>query len=296
MREAREETRLASLWLGLAGAAALAAAPGLAQAGTSNLYIDRAVLQAADARCRLLGPEASAALAAGAAQARGAVLRAGRSEREVRAMEAQAKAQANSIACSAPELAEAARQIEDAYRGFARITRMTYPGLQAAWQADRTETRGHRWRLSQEAAFGRDRMTFGLAGRDTPGALLAVARFHDGAQPYGARLVMRDTGRTLGPHLPGGAKALSSRLPPKTGQRAYLAEARSPAGADLLPKDARAGWAFRFPAEAVSVLAGLDPREAVAVQFLFPGDRVRTAYVEVGDFAAARAFVQMAAR
>jgi hypothetical protein len=40
----------------------------------------------------------------------------------------------------------------------------------------------------------------------------------------------------------------------------------------------------------------LDPREAVAVEFLFSGDRVRTAYVEVGDFAAGRAFLQVAAR
>ena len=36
-------------------------------------------------------------------------------------------------------------------------------------------------------------------------------------------------------------------------------------------------------------LADLDPREAIAVEFLFPGERVRTAYVEVGDFAAGRA-------
>ena len=33
-----------------------------------------------------------------------------------------------------------------------------------------------------------------------------------------------------------------------------------------------------------------------AVEFLFPGEQVRTAYVEVGDFAAGQAFLQMAAR
>ena len=36
--------------------------------------------------------------------------------------------------------------------------------------------------------------------------------------------------------------------------------------------------------------------EAVAVDFMFPGEQVRTAYVEVGDFAAGQAFLQMAAR
>jgi hypothetical protein len=57
--------------------------------------------------------------------------------------------------------------------------------------------------------------------------------------------------------------------------------------------------AFRFPAAAADALAGLDPREAVAVEFLFAGDggeSVRTAYAEVGDFAAARAFQAVAQR
>lgn len=295
MRDTRDKARPASRWLGLVGAA-LVAAPGVAHAGAADLYFERTVLLAADERCDLLAPEAGAALAAGAAQARGAALREGLSERAVKSVEARARAEASRLACDAPELARAARRAADAYRGFTHIVRMTYPGDQAVWRADRAVARNIRWRLAQDAAFGRDRMIFGLAGKDAPGALMAVAAFHDGARPYGARLVLRDTGRTLGPHLPDSAKALSARLPPEPRRRAYLAEARSPAGADLLPRDARSGWAFRFPAEAVSALEGLDPREAVAVQFLFTGDRVRTAYVEVGDFAAARAFVQMAGR
>jgi hypothetical protein len=72
----------------------------------------------------------------------------------------------------------------------------------------------------------------------------------------------------------------------------------SPAGA-LKDTGASGGWAFRFPAAAADALAGLDPREAVAVEFLFTGEdgeSVRTAYVEVGDFAAARAFQAIAQR
>jgi hypothetical protein len=87
---------------------------------------------------------------------------------------------------------------------------------------------------------------------------------------------------------------LSRRLPPRSALRVYAAEARSPAGVDLLPKDSGGGWAFRFPAEAARELARLDPREAVAVEFLMPGDVVRRAYVEVGDFAAGRAFLSVA--
>ncbi len=67
----------------------------------------------------------------------------------------------------------------------------------------------------------------------------------------------------------------------------------------VAPKDMKLAWAFRFPAEAAGALAMLDPREAVAVEFLFEGsgrDQVRRAYVEVGDFAAGRAFLQVAAQ
>ena len=88
-------------------------------------------------------------------------------------------------------------------------------------------------------------------------------------------------------------------LPPPTARNAYSAEARSPAGQDLLPKGFKSGWAFRFPAAAAHALAELDPREAVAVEFLFAGpdgEVVRRAYVEVGDFAAGRAFLQVATR
>lgn len=295
MQDTRRTARPASRWLGLAGAAVIAA-PGAAKADALNLYFERTVLQAADERCGLLAPEVGAALAAGAAQARGAALRQGMSERAMKSLDVRARNRAAGLKCWSAELTQAARQIESAYKGYARITRMTYPGDRAAWRADRTLARDARWRLSQETRFGRDRMIFGLAGKEAPGALLAVAHFADGAQPYGARLVLRDAGRTLGPYLPGGAQTLSARMPPASGLKAFLAEARSPAGADLLPKDIRSGWAFRFPAETVRMLAGLDPREAVAVQFLFPGDRVRTAYVEVGDFAAGQAFVRIAAR
>ena len=74
----------------------------------------------------------------------------------------------------------------------------------------------------------------------------------------------------------------------------------SSAGTDLAPKEMTNAWAFRFPDAAKAALADLDPREAIAVEFLFAGDGggedVRTAYVEVGDFAAAQAFEQIAQR
>jgi hypothetical protein len=154
-----------------------------------------------------------------------------------------------------------------------------------------------RWRLSQSADFGSNRMIFGLAGREGASALVAVASFADKATPYSARLVMRDGGRTMGPYLDARTRQpLSGKIPPAAATRSYIAEARSGAEDELLPKGHASGWAFRFPAHAVQALAELDPREAVRVEFMMPGERVRVAYVEVGDFAAGRAFLQVASR
>jgi hypothetical protein len=199
-------------------------------------------------------------------------------------------------------VARAAGRVRSAFQGFARIGRITYPGDLSAWQADRLGGPGSLWRLKQETRFGADAMTFGLAGRDRAQALLAVGRFADGARPYAARLVLRDLERTSGPYLDRwsagatGRLPLARRLPPPGAVETFMAQARTPAGADLLPTGAHDGWAFRFPPQAARALAELDPREAVAVDFLFSGGRTRRAYVEVGDFAAGAAFVQMAAR
>jgi len=282
--------------------AAGVAAPSLAWAQPADLFYERAVMAAADQRCGLFAPEISAALAAAAAQAHGAALRAGTSSESLTALERTAQAKAAQAACGSPDIATAAARVKAAFSGYARITRLTYAGDVAGWQADRNLGKTARWRLAQETAFGPDRLTFGLAGMEGADALVALARFADDAQPYAARLVMRDAARAPQPYLDrwgAGSTAtlpLARRLPPPGATKAYAAQARAPAGVDLLPKGAESGWTFRFPDAAAAELASLDPREAVAVEFLFPGDQVRRAYVEVGDFAAGRAFLRVAAR
>jgi hypothetical protein len=281
--------------------AAAAAAPGLAHAQPADLFYERTAMTAANARCGLFTPEVGAALAAGAAQARGASLRAGTAPDVLSRSEQEAKAKASAIDCRSPDLAVAAGRVRTAFAGFAKITRLTYAGDVAGWSADRTINRSARWQLSQEVSFGADHMAFGLVGLEGPGALVAVARFADGAAPYAARLVVRDQARFAQPYLARfshGSTAglpLPQRLPPPGAQKTYAAAARAPAGPDLLPKGETSGWAFRFPDAAAADLAGLDPRESVAVEFLFSGDVVRRAYVEVGDFAAGRAFLQASA-
>ncbi|MGH6911202.1 MAG: hypothetical protein ACREE0_17435 [Phenylobacterium sp.] len=282
--------------------AAAVAAPGFAQAQPADLFYERTVMSAADDRCDLFAPEVGAALAASAAQARGAALRAGTSFDTLRTLEASARGKAAQAGCGSPDIATAAARVKTAFSGYAKITRLTYPGDVAPWRADRTGARSTAWRLSQETSFGADRMAFGLAGRDGPGVLLAVARFADGAQPYAARLLLRDGSRSSQAYLDrwtGGSTArlpLDRRLPPRSALKTYPAAARSPASQDLLPRDVKSGWAFRFPDAAAVELGRLDPREAIAVEFLFPGDVTRRAYVEVGDFAAGRAFLKVAAR
>lgn len=277
--------------------AAVWAAPALASAGAVDLFYERTVMAAADARCDLFEPGVGAALAAGQAQARGAALRAGVATETLAQVERNARFKAAGAACDSSDLTIAADRVRSAFEGYAKLTRMDYPGEIADWRADRGSGRAARWRLAQNAAFGWDRMVFGLAGREGADALMAVATFADGQEPYAARLVIRDVSRTSGPYLDqrtsSGRATLARRLP--TGAvTTFAAEARSPAGLDLLPKGVSKGVAFRFPAAAQRAMAGLDPREAAAVEFLFAGDRdaVRRAYVEVGDFAAGRAFLQ----
>lgn len=282
--------------MGLLGVA-IAAAPVVASAQPADLFFERMVMSAVDDRCNLFTPGVSAALAAGAAQARGAALRAGSEAKHLKAMEQDARSRAASVDCKSPPVTSAAARVQNAFAGYQRVQRITYRGDLTEWRADRGVGRTARWRLSQTADFGSNRMIFGLAGREGANALVAVASFADKRAPYSARLVMRDGARTMGPYIdPRTRQPLSRKIPPASATRSYLAEARGDAEDELLPKGYAAGWAFRFPAAAAQALAELDPREAVAVEFLFPGERVRTAYVEVGDFAAGRAFLQVASR
>ena len=285
---------------------AYALSPAVAHAQPADLFYERAVMSAADQRCGLFAPEIGAALAAATAQARGAALRAGTSGEVLRRTERTAQARAATADCRSSDIQAAATRVRSAFSGFAKMTRLTYAGDVAGWQADRNIYRTARWQLSQETSFGpgpeNGRMAFGLIGREGASSLVAVAHFAGEAEPYAARLVLRDQARSARAYLArygGGSTAglpLAQRLPPTAAQKAYAAAARASAGPDILPKGAASGWAFRFSDAAAQDLARLDPRESVAVDFLFAGDVTRRAYVEVGDFAAGRAFLTVSGR
>ncbi len=285
----------------------LSAAPVAAFAATaSQLYYERSLMSAADLRCRLFSPAIASALNATKAQARGAALRSGIEQGDLDQVAQRAQAKASSVPCGSPDIAMAAGRVRTAFDGYSRMIRMTYPGDTANWRADRSlPSAGGWWRLAQSSQIGATPMIFGMSGaRGEQPQLLAVADFGP-LQPYGARLMVRDASRTSGAYLDVlkvGSTAslpLASRTAPRWAARAFSAEARGPADPRLLPAGAKTATAFRFPTAAADAMANLDPREAVTVEFLFAGrgggETVRQAYVEVGDFAAGRAFM-MAAR
>lgn len=281
-------------------------APLSARADALGAFYERSVMTAANQRCGLFTPELASALASAQAQARGAALRSGVNS-DVLALTAQrAWGKVGAIPCASPDIAKAADRVRGAFEGYSRLQKMSFPGDSAGWLANRTSSRVTPvWKLSQSVRFDGGALVFGLAGRGDGGALVAVAEFPDQAQPYAARLILRDVALAPQPFLngiqahPGRILPLQARTPPRSATRGILAEARAPADQALLPAGARSGWAFRFPASAAASLADLDPRETIAIEFLFADgarDVVRTAYVEIGDFAAGRAFLVTAQR
>jgi hypothetical protein len=254
--------------------------PAAASAATAEaLLYERALMRAAGARCGLFEPPVQRALHASAIQARGAALRGGASLIALGATERRAATRANRTACASPELTVAATRVRGAFAGYARLNRIPLEG----WTADRLSLG---WRLRQTARFGFHRATLGLAG---PGVRPAVAvSFADGATPAAARLRVRDPARDPHPDLRGASAA--QRTPALATSRVIFAAEQTAAPAGLAP--GKTGRLFRLPPTAAPALAALDPREAVTVEFVFPGDQVRTAIFEVGDFAAGLAFLE----
>jgi hypothetical protein len=286
----------------LAGAAALMVDVRPARPQTPfDLYRERVAMTAAGARCRLFDEEAASALAAGAAQARTAALRAGYAPEALDRGAADARAQVGRIACDSPRLLKAAASARDAFRAYGGLRRMDFPGQLAAWRAERIMPRETAaWRLAQDAWAGQDKVVFGVAGLKGAETMTLSVAPADGVSPYAARLLVRDAARLPEPILPAdGGAPLAARAPLRSAAKVILADARAPADPALRPKGADSAVAFRFPAGAQQALEQLDPREAVSVEILYPSDRgemVRTAFVEVGDFDAGVAFLNIQAR
>lgn len=290
---------LALRFIACLGAGLVLAAPALAHASAASLYYERTVMRAADARCRLFSPEIAAALAASSLQAHGAALRAGVDLRDLDAAARRANGVVSGLSCAAPGLAVAAERVRKAFDGYARISTMSFPGELSLWRADRYPTapvvnrkavEGPRWRLSQTGRWdgaGSGPVLFGLVGdADTPAVTSGAP---GGAQASGAFLILRDPAKAADPYIDTRRRDLAGRAPPRNITRTVFAAARQAAPASLLPGGR--GVMFAFPAAAAEALETLDPREVVAVEFVYPDRPNQRAVFEVGDFAAGRAFL-----
>jgi len=261
-------------------------APAASWAGVADAYYERAFVMAADRRCDLFEPRVKAALTAATLQAQGAARRAGVSVADLAATRARAERRAGSTACGHTDLAVVRRRVDQAYAGWARTPRMTFAGIAKAWRADRYDSRAVGWRLVQSSTFGASVASFGsTAHREAP--LTAVVSFAGRPRPYAARLTMRDPARTPRPWL-----AAPGSMPAGL-QASVWSTGSSIADKGLVEPGRRGGEAWTFPASTARRLASLDPRESFAIEFHFRDGTVATARFEVGDFAAARAFVAM---
>ncbi len=258
-------------------------------AGSTSLYYERTLLSVAGERCGLFTPQIGAALRAASRQARGAALRAGFDATELRATETRARTMALGVSCKSKDLTVAAERVRTAFAGYAHLFKMSFPGTVSSWQADRSLSQiVVRWRLTQSA----NGVTFGVTS-DNPNGLTAVTAAKAlGAS--GARLVMRDPTLAPSPYLDARRPTLAGRQAPRTASTVFLASGRGPAPEGLVPTGTL-GAAFRFPASAANALDELDPREAVALELIYPAgrgsERVESVLFEVGDFAAGRAFL-----
>ena len=268
--------------------------PAVARADAASLFYERSLMSAAGARCKLFDTSTSAALAASARQARGAALRSGADAFALDEVADRAQLKAAATGCASPDLAVVAARVRAAFTGYAGLKTMSFPGGVAAWRADRG-TGAAGWRLSQAGATRPGRAILGLAADDQGSeSFAAVAGWPTALGASTARLVMRDP--TLAPraYLDPRHPELARQTPPRVVTQAFFANARASASPALLPSGAAAGALFRFPPAAVAALEGLDPRETVMLELVYPtrdGERVEATPFEVGDFAAGRAFL-----
>lgn len=267
---------------------AFAAAPAAAEAQNARTaYVERRGLVEADTRCGLFTPIVRAALQAGVTQARGSLLREGWSDARLAELDRAVADAARTRACSDARTQTAASGARDAFTRWASANSMQFDGWQRAWLARRS-VGANGWRLSQ-AIDAPIVAVFGVRERDGAQRLALVIGVSEGAAaPASARLILRDEAR---------AQPVAVTLPQRI---SYGLEAGAPPAAAALAIPAtraleridrtRSQAVFAFPDAAFARLVALDPRESVVLELAY-GRSTQRLLVEVGDIAAARAFL-----
>lgn len=270
-------------------AATVAGQATSAVAGVVDTFYERSFVLAANDRCRLFAPVVTSALTAAALQARGAAARSGANDVVLGQTAARARSRAALTACNDPDLVIVRGRVTEAFAGWARTPRMSFPGVHASWSADRSGFSSPTWRLMQASVTGASPVAFGYsAGGGQGETLKAVVSWHGRPRPYAARLVLRDAERAPRPWLVG-----RGVLPPEPQRRVFFSSGSGEAEQTLLTRGKTEGQAWTFPAAAAEALARLDPREPFVIEFVFRDDSVTRATFEAGDFGAGRAFIGM---
>lgn len=268
----------------------LAAMPMQAWADASQTFYERTFVLAAHQKCGLFSAPVRSALTAAQRQARGAALRAGVAATTLNDAERRAQSSAGATACDNPDLRIVKGRVENAFAGWVRMPRMTFPGLRADWVANRVVYRSPNWRLMQTTMTGASPVTFGYASSLSGESLAAVVSFHGRPRPYAVRIVMRDPAKS-----PRAWLGAAGQLPPAALQQVIWSSGMGQAETGLLSAGKTEGQAWGFPASAAAALNRLDPREPFAIEFVFRDESVARAVFEVGDFAAGQAFLELGA-
>jgi hypothetical protein len=251
-------------------------------------FVERRGLLEADAQCRLFDPSIRSALSVGLAQARGALLRSGWTSASLRQLETAAVNAARSRTCSDQRTADAAAAARRSFASWANAGSMEFPGWDRSWRARRVVDQNG-WRLSQDidapiaALFG-VRQT-----RDVQRLALALPLARGATPPTSVQLIVRD--RDRGP--------LREIALPQRISQGLAAGLPSPMSSISIPSvrtverhDGQQFAVFTFPDTAFRDLVALDPRESVELR-LETGRATQRLLVEVGDVAAARAFLTL---
>lgn len=269
----------------LAIAAGLALTPGLALAseGLQRTFAERSALLATDARCGLLEAPVRSALMAGAAQARGALLRAGWTNDSVTRLSGRAAALTANRACDDPAVTAAAQSARAGFAGYSRLFSMQFPGGERQWTA-RRRADASGWLAFQDLENG---ARFGVkASPEGYDAAFSVPVSGVDA-PFAARLILRDPVRAPASPLdiPGRtATGLRQNTPPPAMATHVLAKGRALSAAP------ERTVTFSFPTDALARIARLDPREAAVLE-VDGAAGSRRFLLEIGDLAAALAFL-----
>ncbi len=265
-------------------------APAPAQKADRAFY-ERAILLAADEKCRLFAPDLRRALRVSEAQARGAALRAGLAEPALARIGANAKQAIALTPCLDPEITGRATRARDAFAQFRLQKSQDFAGNQRIWRARRIAPLAG-WVLVQDLSGAAQ---FGLwrgAGPDAPaGFILAAPVLAGQNRPIAAKLILRDRDKRATPILSGAGIVTSVNAPgltapPPAFTTTLWARERLPD-----PEEPATRIRFAFGDEAGPRLAGLDPREAVILRLHYASGPPRDFLMDTGDFAAAWAFV-----